>query len=182
MPSAELRDGIAVQKGVVITKDFLEDNAELIAKWNNYFLLYPDQFLEITKSKNCPINLFYYQRIYLRAAMRYRYHFGTFTRGTSKSFLAILGQYLACMFLPGSHRFLVSQIKKASLEITKAKLEEIWKWYPLLKEELLSTHMSTDYVELTFKNGSQFTILSLNASSRGGRMHGGRLLLCPIAL
>ena len=180
MPSAELRDGIAVQKGVVITKDFLEDNAELIAKWNNYFLLYPDHFLEITKSKNCPISLFYYQRIYLRATMRYRYHFGTFTRGTSKSFLAILGQYLACMFLPGSHRFLVSQIKKASLEITKAKLEEIWKWYPLLKEELLSTHMSTDYVELTFKNGSQFTILSLNASSRGGRMHGGVMEECAL--
>lgn len=112
--------------------------------------------------------------------MRYRYHFGTFTRGTSKSFLAILGQYLACMFLPGSHRFLVSQIKKASLEITKAKLEEIWKWYPLLKEELLATHMSTDYVELTFKNGSQFTILSLNASSRGGRMHGGVMEECAL--
>lgn len=175
-----MRDGIAVQKGVVITNDFLEKNQSLFEKWNNYFLLYPDQFLEITKSKKCPINLFYYQRIYLRAAMRYRYHFGTFTRGTSKSFLAILGQYLACMFLPGSHRFLVSQIKKASLDITKAKLEEIWAWYPLLKNELRNVHMSNDYVELEFKNGSLFTILSLNASSRGGRMHGGVMEECAL--
>lgn len=112
--------------------------------------------------------------------MRYRYHFGTFTRGTSKSFLAILGQYLACIFLPGSNRFLVSQIKKASLDITKAKLEEIWKWYPLLKNELRNVHMSTDYVELEFKNGSLFTILSLNASSRGGRMHGGVMEECAL--
>ena len=112
--------------------------------------------------------------------MRYRYHFGTFTRGTSKSFLAILGQYLACIFLPGSNRFLVSQIKKASLDITKAKLEEIWKWYPLLKSELRNVHMSTDYVELEFKNGSLFTILSLNASSRGGRMHGGVMEECAL--
>ena len=40
----ELRDGIAVQKGVVITNEFLENAEELIQKWNNYFLLYPDHF------------------------------------------------------------------------------------------------------------------------------------------
>ena len=75
---------------------------------------------------------------------------------------------------------MVSQIKKASLDITKAKLEEIWKWYPLLKNELRNVHMSSDYVELEFKNGSLFTILSLNASSRGGRMHGGVMEECAL--
>lgn len=176
----EMRDGVPIRKGAIITTDFLEQNRDQIAKMNNFFLLYPDCFLDCIRPKKDGIDLFYYQRIYLRASIRYRYHFGTFTRGTSKSFLAILGQYLTCIFLPGSKRFLVSQIKRASLDITKAKLEEIWRFYPLLKEELRNCHMSNDYVELEFKNGSYFTILSLNASSRGGRMHGGVMEECAL--
>lgn len=105
--------------------------------------------------------------------MRYRYFFGSFTRATSKSFLAIISQYLACIFLPRSKRFVVSQFKKASLSITKQKLEEIWSWWPLLRAEVLSEHMSTDYIELIFKNGSIFQILTLSASSRGQRATGG---------
>jgi len=60
------------------------------------------------------------------------------------------------MFLPGSKRFVVSEFKKASLNITKQKLEEIWSYWPLLKAEILTQHMSTDYIELIFKNGSIF--------------------------
>ena len=105
--------------------------------------------------------------------MRFRYFYGTFTRATSKSFLAILSQYLDCMFLPRSKRFVVSQFKKASLSITRQKLEEIWTYWPLLRAEVLSEHMSTDYIELIFKNGSTFQILTLSASSRGQRASGG---------
>jgi hypothetical protein len=75
--------------------------------------------------------------------------------------------------LPGSKRFLVSQFKKASLDITRAKLEEIWTWFPILKNELESSKMSTDYIELKFKNGSLFHILALSASARGQRATGG---------
>ena len=40
--------------------------------------------------------------------------------------------------------------------------------------------MSNDYVELTFHNGSQFTILSLSAAARGGRMNGGVMEECAL--
>lgn len=168
-----LREGIPVEKGVVLTEDYLEKNKELFQEYCRYFMLYPDLFLETIQSKDCPIKFYYYQRIMLRAMIRYRYFFGTFTRATSKSFLAILSQYLICMFLPKSKRFVVSQFKKASLDITRQKLEEIWSWYPLLKTELKSQKMSTDYIELEFKNGSIFHILALSASSRGQRATGG---------
>ena len=168
-----LREGIPVEKGVVLTQEFLEQNEKLIGDYCNYFLRNPDLFLDTIKSKECPIKFFYYQRILLRAMMRYRFFFGTFTRGTSKSFIAILSQYLSCIFLPGSKRFLVSQFKKASLDITKAKLEEIWTWFPILKNELESWKMSTDYIELKFKNRSLFQILTLSASARGQRATGG---------
>lgn len=169
----ELRDGTPIEKGVVVTEEFLERNEELFQKYSAYFMLYPDLFLDIVKTKECPINFYYYQRIMLRAMMRYRFFYGTFTRATSKSFLAIISQYLACMFLPRSKRFVVSQFKKASLSITKQKLEEIWLYWPLLKTEILTQHMSTDYIELIFKNGSTLQILALSASSRGQRASGG---------
>ena len=169
----ELREGIPVEKGVVITQEFLEKNEDLFKQYSQYFMLYPDLFLDTIATKNCPIKFYYYQRILLRAMMRYRYFFGTFTRATSKSFLAIMSCYLACMFLPRSKRFVVSEFKKSSLAIVKSKLEEIWTYWPLLKSEVLTQHMSTDYIELIFKNGSVFQILTLGASSRGQRATGG---------
>ena len=169
----EMREGVPVEKGVVITEEFLLKNEKLFQDYSRYFMLYPDLFLDMIATKTCPIKFYYYQRILLRAMMRYRYFFGTFTRATSKSFLAIMSCYLACMFLPRSKRFVVSEFKKSSLAIVKQKLEEIWTYWPLLKTEILSQHMSTDYIELTFKNGSIFQILTLGASSRGQRATGG---------
>lgn len=168
-----MRDGTPISKGVVLTEKYLEEHEQLFQDYSRYFMLYPDLFLDIIRSVNCPIRFYYYQRILLRAMMRFRYFYGTFTRATSKSFLAIISQYLACIFLPRSKRFVVSQFKKASLSITKQKLEEIWTYWPLLKAEVLSDHMSSDYIELIFKNGSTFQILTLSASSRGQRASGG---------
>ena len=87
--------------------------------------------------------------------------------------MAILSQILACVFLPGSWRFLVSDIKKASLDITKKKVSEIFSWYPLLENEVAIRRESTDYFMLTFKNESVFQVLTLSAAARGGRYHGG---------
>ena len=168
-----MRDGTPISKGVVLTEKYLEEHEQLFRDYSRYFMLYPDLFLDTIRSVNCPIRFYYYQRILLRAMMRFRYFYGTFTRATSKSFLAIISQYLACIFLPRSKRFVVSQFKKASLSITKQKLEEIWTYWPLLKAEVLSDHMSSDYIELIFKNGSTFQILTLSASSRGQRASGG---------
>lgn len=168
-----MRDGVPISKGVVLTEKYLEEHEQLFQDYSRYFMLYPDLFLDTIRSVNCPIRFYYYQRILLRAMMRFRYFYGTFTRATSKSFLAIISQYLACIFLPRSKRFVVSQFKKASLSITKQKLEEIWTYWPLLKAEVLSDYMSSDYIELIFKNGSTFQILTLSASSRGQRATGG---------
>lgn len=170
----ELKDGIPVEKGVALTEDLLVKNEKLMRQYMELFMKYPDLYLDMIAGKDCPIKLYYYQRILMRAMMRYRYFFGTFTRATSKSFLAIITEYLACVFLPRSKRFVVSQFKKASLSITKQKLEEIWTYWPLLKQEILTSHMATDYIELIFKNGSTLQILSLSASSRGNRATGGR--------
>lgn len=168
-----LRDGIPVEKGVVLDERWVEQHEDLIQYYCEKWRLYPDLFLDMISSRDCPIKLMYYQRVMLRACARYRYFFGSFTRATSKSFIAILSQILSCIFLPNSKRFLVSQYKKASLDIAKQKIEEIFRWWPLLKNELEYLKQSTDYIEMKFKNGSIFHVLALSASSRGQRATGG---------
>lgn len=39
-----LREGIPVEKGVVLTQEFLEQNEELVGQYANYFLRNPDLF------------------------------------------------------------------------------------------------------------------------------------------
>ena len=85
-----MRDGTPISKGVVLTEKYLEEHEQLFQDYSRYFMLYPDLFLDTIRSVNCPIRFYFYQRILLRAMMRFRYFYGTFTRATSKSFLAII--------------------------------------------------------------------------------------------
>lgn len=90
-----VRDGIPIDKGIVLTSQFMDANEEVIKKWLNLFILYPDYFLDaIQPTSDKYFNLYPYQRIALRAAMRYRYHFWTATRATSKSFITYLSSVL----------------------------------------------------------------------------------------
>ena len=47
MNEAMLRDGIPIQKGIVLTRQFLDRNQELFVKYLNFWILYPDAFLDI---------------------------------------------------------------------------------------------------------------------------------------
>ena len=107
---AILKDGVPIEKGVVLTKDFLDANQELFTHYLNYWILYPDAFLDAIQPEEDAKNfhLFFYQRIALRASMRYRYHFWTSTRATSKSFTAYLSAVVRAVLLPGSNIFIAS--------------------------------------------------------------------------
>ena len=74
-----MRDGIPVEKGVVLTRDYLDANQELFTKYLNLWILSPDILLtEIQDSEDAKHwHLQFFQRIAIRAAMRYRYHFWT---------------------------------------------------------------------------------------------------------
>ena len=92
MEELAIRDGIPIEKGVVLTKQFLDDNQELFTSYLNHWILYPDLFLDTIQDTEDAKNfhLMPFQRIALRASMLYRYHFWTATRATSKSFTACL--------------------------------------------------------------------------------------------
>ena len=181
---AVLRDGIPIEKGVTLTKNFLDSNQELFTNYLNTWILSPDLLLdEIQDSEDAKHwHLQPYQRIALRAQMRYRYNFWTATRATSKSFCAYLGGYLKCMLLPNSNVFIASDVKGTVIKTAEAKFEEFFRHWPLLEKELATREddgksgqkKSGNYYELYFKNGSRLTLVSKD-TSRGLRATSGIL-------
>lgn len=187
--NAILRDGVPIEKGVVLTRDYLDNNEELFTKYLNYWLLYPDAYLDTIQSQEDAkhFHLLPFQRISLRASMRYRYHFWTATRATSKSFTAYLSAFVRAVLLPGSTIMIVSDTKGTVIKIAQAKFEEIFKHWPLLRTELTTRKddgktgqkTSGNYYELYLKNGSMISVVSKD-TSRGLRATAAVLEECAL--
>lgn len=171
------RDGIELEKGVVITPDWLERNEELLYDCWQIYSAYPDIYLDVIKPKESNFDLFPYQRMFLRACMRYTNIYITAARATSKTFLSILGKYLQCVFVPGHIGSIVAPNKNQAAKISKQKIEEIWRIWPLLMNELEvyqggpHANFGKDYCDLFFKNGSRLSIVGALDSDRGLRTH-----------
>lgn len=163
--------GIEIEKGVVITPSFLERNEKLIQDYIQIFSAYPDVFLDLITPLESNFNLFPYQRLFLRACMRYTKIFITAARATSKTFLSILAKYLQCIFLPNHVGSIVAPNKQQAAKISKQKIEEIWRIWPLLEKEVEKYNFGKDYVDLFFKNGSRLSVVGALDSDRGIRTH-----------
>lgn len=179
---------IAIEKGVVLTKEYLDANKELFTKYLNFWILYPDLLLDrIQTSTDQYFHLFFFQRIAIRAAMRYRYHFWTATRATSKSFTAYLSAYLRATLLPGSNIMIASDTKGTVVKIAEAKFEEIFRHWPMLRNELKQRNedgkagekSSNNYYELHLKNKSNITVVAKD-TSRGLRANAAVLEECAL--
>lgn len=171
--SSQVKETRQIDKGVVLSSAFLDMNQQMVTNMLNYFMLYPDLFLDIITPQDSNFRLFFYQRIALRANMRYRMVSMTATRAASKSFIAILSQILKCIFIPGVKLFVCADVKATAIKVTKQKIDEIFHHWPLLQNQLQYLHMGNDYVNLKFKNGSLFDIVSMSSSGRGTRSNGG---------
>ena len=60
--AAQLIDGIPIEKGVILTKEYLDANQELFTKYLNLWILYPDLFLDAIQSSEDKkyFHLFFY--------------------------------------------------------------------------------------------------------------------------
>lgn len=174
------RDGIEIEKGVVLTEEYLMKHKAFIEKIMNIFSVYPDVYLDIIKPADSNFTLFFYQRIVLRAIMRFKEVYVTAPRAFSKSFLTILAMMLQCIFIPGTRRFICAPNKNQSAQIAKEKIIEIYDRYPLIRREVIGGDVNDkpgnfgkDYVTLNFRNGSTFEVVGALESTRGNRKHGG---------
>ena len=160
-----------------VSEERLLKNIDSIREQIAFYREYPDLFIDDIKGPDCTFKFRYVQRIFLRAIMRHRYVYCTFTRGFSKSFLAIMGLMLKAILFPGSKVFVTTGGKEQAALITISKVEEICKLIPALSKEIVwdrgATKKSKDSVKYVFKNGSELDILAARESTRGQRRHGG---------
>ena len=187
LSSAAIRDGVSLEKGIQLSEDFLNENFDEIEGLLEKFIQYPDIFLDIIKPSDSSFELFFYQRIVLRAIMRFKAVYIVACRAFSKSFITILGIFLQCVFMPGTKRFICAPNKNQSAQIGKEKLTEIYDKWPLLRREVIGGEVSDtpgnfgkDYITLKFRNGSQFDVVGALDSQRGGRRHGLKNIILPL--
>lgn len=95
-----------------ISEERLKTLIPIFRQYIAYWREYPDMFVEfLCGGPNAPpstLHLYFYQRVFLRAAMRHRYTFATFPRAYSKSFLSVLVLLLRCILFPNSHLFVTT--------------------------------------------------------------------------
>ena len=153
---------------------------QYIAYWREY----PDMFVDYLLTMGNPnnFNFFFYQRVFLRIAMRYQYVYAVFPRAYSKSFLSMMTLMIRCILYPGAKLFVTSGGKEQAAGIMKEKVQEICTLIPAFKREINWNRGVTlegkDYAKYVFKNGSYFDNIAARESSRGKRRHGGVIEEC----
>ena len=143
---------------------------------------YPDLFVDFMKGPDNTFNLFFYQRVFMRAAMRHKYVYAVFPRAYSKSFLAVMILMIRCILYPRCKLFVTSGGKEQAAGIMKEKVKEICTLIPAFEKEIDwgrgKSMEGKDYCKYVFKNGSYFDNIAARESSRGKRRHGGLIEEC----
>ena len=67
-----VRDGIELEKGVALNGQYFDENFEQLGELFSEFTAYPDIYLDLIKPSDSNFTLFFYQRIVLRAMMRFK--------------------------------------------------------------------------------------------------------------
>lgn len=138
----------------------------------SFYREYPDFFLDKVRSEHALYGLTPFQRVYLRSFFRYKKLGIVATRGLSKTYVHILAKYVKCIMYPNNTEGIAMPTKGTSARVSQEKITEIWRDYPLLKNEVRHISFQKDFTELTFKNGSKLATLTVGESSRGLRANG----------
>lgn len=188
MALQDLLDISSSRKKVGLSEERIEPIKPYLREYIAYWREYPDMFIDFLQtgeSGNIPesgLKFYFYQRVFLRAAMRYKYVYFVFPRAYSKSFLSVLTLMIRCILYPRAKLFVTSGGKEQAAGIIKEKVDELCNLVPALNRELDrrpgKTRISKDYCIFLFKNGSYFDNIAATEKSRGKRRHGGLVEEC----
>lgn len=164
------RDGIQLEKGSVLTEKRIKNKIQLYKQYMDTFSQYPDLYLDLIKPTTSKFKFKFFQRVFLRACVRYGRVLTIAPRAAGKSFICILALLLICIFRPGSHVFLCSPGKAQGARICSQKIHQAWNIWPLLKEEIIGGgNFGSDYIKISYKNGSLLDVMTPLNSTRGNR-------------
>lgn len=191
-------------KKIGISEERINEIKEPLRKYFAFWRMYPDLFVDFMqtggkavylndKGQRCYQNdsgqeikltfsLFFYQRVFLRIGMRFKYVYAVFPRAYSKSFLSVLIMMIRCILYPGAHLFSAAGGKEQSSQILQEKTLDICNKIPAFKREIDwsrgATSMGKDHCKVIFKNNSDYENLAARESTRGLRKHSGLLEEC----
>lgn len=191
-------------KKIGISEERINEIKEPLRKYFAFWRMYPDLFVDFMqtggkavylndKGQRCYQNdsgqeikltfsLFFYQRVFLRIGMRFKYVYAVFPRAYSKSFLSVLIMIIRCILYPGAHLFSAAGGKEQSSQILQEKTLDICNKIPAFKREIDwsrgATSMGKDHCKVIFKNNSDYENLAARESTRGLRKHSGLLEEC----
>ena len=167
-----------------LSEERIKEIIPVARKYVAYWREYPDMFVDFLLESSNPQNFkfYFYQRVFLRAAMRHQYLYAVFPRAYSKSFLSMMILMIKCILYPRCKLFVTSGGKEQAAGIMKEKVQEICSLIPAFNKEIDWTRGVTlegkDYCRYVFKNGSYFDNIAARETSRGKRRHGGVMEEC----
>lgn len=180
-----------------VTENRIKPHLAEIADAMSFLYAYPDVFADLMVPADSKFQLYFFQRLFLRATTRYRQVFETATRGASKSFIGFLSRYLTCMFVPRHQSFVTTDVKEQAANIAQQKInQDLWTKFPLLTNEMIPWRdeggsirkpftSGKGYANYRFSSGSTFDVIGVD-TARGMRRHSGIfeevILLDPIPI
>ena len=176
------------RKKIGLSEDRIKASLPIVRKYAAFWREYPDLFVDFmvrgfrTEIKESEFHFYFYQRVFLRAIMRYQYVYATCPRAYSKSFLSVMALMIKCILYPGAHLFVTSGGKEQAASILHDKVQEICQLIPSFKREIDwgrgKTLEGKDKVKYVFKNTSVLDNLAARETTRGQRRHGGLMEEC----
>ena len=183
----KLQDVLNLQqkrKKVGLSEERIRAIIPIARKYIAFWREYPDIFVDWLLEQGNPqdFHFFFYQRVFLRIAMRYQYVYAVFPRAYSKSFLSMMVLMIRCILYPKCKLFVTSGGKEQAAGIMKEKVQEICTLIPAFNHEIDWSRGVTlegkDYCKYVFKNGSYFDNIAARETSRGKRRHAGVIEEC----
>lgn len=184
MALQDLLDLSDKQKKIGLSEERVRAAIPVGRQYISFWREYPDMFVDYLLEMGNPqeFHFFFYQRVFLRIAMRHQYVYAVFPRAYSKSFLSIMVLMIRCTLYPRCKLFVTSGGKEQAAGIMKEKVQEICNLIPAFKREIDWTRGQTlegkDYAKYVFKSGSYFDNIAARESSRGKRRHAGVIEEC----
>ena len=184
MALQDLLDLSQKRSKIGLSEERIMEIVPIARQYISFWREYPDLFIDFLLESGNPQNFsfYFYQRVFLRVAMRHQYVYAVFPRAYSKSFLSMMILMIRCILYPKCKLFVTSGGKEQAAGIMKEKVQEICNLIPAMKKEIDWTRGVTlegkDYAKYVFKNGSYFDNIAARESSRGKRRHGGLIEEC----
>ena len=187
MALQDLLDLSKKREKIGISEERIEAIKPVLRQYIAFWREYPDLFIDFLQTGQDPnrektLKFYFYQRVFLRIAVRYRIVYAVFPRGYSKSFLAVMSLMVRAILYPRAKLFTSAGGKSQAAGILREKVDEICQMIPILEKEIDrrpgKTTQTKDKCTFAFKNQSFFDNLAANEKSRGVRRHAGVLEEC----